>query len=221
MTRPVDPHHRGVVIFRWCIFLLAAGYVIRQLVLDGDYSETGGPFRYLTNWALLLSFFCASRMLALSERRSSREWETLVSVTAVVNVIMVGLYWAIKFDDPANLNTGRALPFWADYYLHLIGPLLQWIDAVFVHGAFRRQGQISIWLIGTISVYLAFIELIVAPNAEFPYGAVTSGLPYPFLNNMLLIDRFWFYISATVAAFVALAVFAVIANVYRRRRTRR
>lgn len=212
MAAPVDPHARWVLVFRWVVFLLAAAAVIRQIVLTGDYSSAGGPFKYLTNWALLLSFFCASRMLALTERRSDRLWLNAVCVTAVVNVMTVYLYWSFRLDDPAQIDTGRRLPIAVDMYLHLAGPMLQCLDSVFLHRAFRFPGQATIWLLAAIATYLTLIERVVAPASITPYGSATSGLPYPFLNNLDTSDRLWFYLEMSFAAVVVLLAFTVVTH---------
>ena len=80
-----------VTSYRWAVFLLAGFYLVWMLLIDGDYSRVGGPFRYLTIWALLLSFFVASRMMALVENRSVNDWPALVAVTAVLNFMVVFL----------------------------------------------------------------------------------------------------------------------------------
>ena len=65
---------RPVLYYRWVVFLLAAGYCLYQM-LFGAWSGPGGPFRYLTIWALFLSFYAASRMLARSEGRLTSRHE--------------------------------------------------------------------------------------------------------------------------------------------------
>jgi hypothetical protein len=61
---------KTVRIFRWIVFLLAAGYCLRTLAFS-SFEHFAGPFRYLTIWALFMSFFAASRMMALVEGRST------------------------------------------------------------------------------------------------------------------------------------------------------
>jgi len=46
---------------------------------------------------------------------------------------------------------------------------------------------------------------------------VTSGLPYPFLNNLELADRMAFYITNAVVGIVLLLLYAGIAWCFRRR----
>ncbi|MEO1789519.1 MAG: hypothetical protein AAFR34_07425 [Pseudomonadota bacterium] len=212
-----DPHARWVLIYRWIVFLLAAAAVIRHVMIAGDYGNPGGPFRFLTNWALLLSFFVASRMLALTERRSDRHWPQLVAATAVVNAMMVYLYWSLRLTDPALVQSGPAIPVYLDYYLHLIGPVLMWVDAFFIQDAFRRPWRSLPLLLGIVALYVVWIEAFVAPFNIAPFGSVTSGLPYPFLNDLELAGRLAFYGQTTLGAMVVLAGMAGLAVVIRRR----
>ena len=101
-------------------------------------------------------------------------------------------------------------------YLHALGPLLQWIDAIFIHRAFRRLGAGLVWLLGVIVAYLSWAELVVAPMNDAPAGSVTSGLPYPFLNDLAFDGRMDFYITNVAVGIVLLGIFAAIARGVRR-----
>ena len=95
-------------------------------------------------------------------------------------------------------------------YLHALGPALQWIDALFVQRAFRRFTQALGVLIGTVLAYVAWAEFVVRPMNDSPSGSVTSGLPYPFLNNLELPGRVTFYgVNLGVAVLVLLGVTAL------------
>jgi hypothetical protein len=53
----------------------------------------------------------------------------------------------------------------------------------------------------TIMICIAYIiwsEAIVGPFNIEPIGSVTSGLPYPFLNDMIFMERALFY-ATTIA----------------------
>jgi len=144
-------------IFRWVVFLLAGFYVLRTLIL-GDFGPSGGPFRYLTIWALF-----------------------------------VFLYWRLYLADPASVTSdGELGQFYLEMYLHGLGPALQVIDRLFVHRSVRPVAGCT-WLVGVIAVYLAWAELFVGPMNASPVGTVTSGLPYPFLNNLEFADRMMFF----------------------------
>lgn len=195
-------------IYRWIVFLLAAGYSLRMLIFS-SYDSFGGPLRFLTVWALFCSFFAASRMMALVEGRSDRRWDGFVSMTAVVNAMVVYLYWSLFLNDPSSVTRdGKLGEPYLELYLHALGPLLQWIDAVFIHRSFRRMGPALLWLFGIISTYIAWIELIVSPMNDSPVGPVTTGLPYPFLNGLPIEGRAIFYGTNFAAAIVFLLAFA-------------
>ncbi len=207
---------KPTLIYRWMVFLLAAGYCLRTIFFS-DYSEFGGPFRFLTIWALFLSFFCASRMMALMEGRSERRWDALVATTSVINAMVVFLYWRLFFDDPHSVTrNGEIGDLYLELYLHGLGPLLQWIDAIFIHRAFRRLGSAAVLLIGVVATYLTFGETVVSWTNDTPAGTVTSGIPYPFLNNMEFADRLTFYGFNLAVALVLLLVFGAVAWAVRR-----
>lgn len=205
------------LIFRWIAFLLAAGYCIRMLVFGG-WGDFGGPFRFLTVWALFCSFFAFSRMMAIEEGRSVKRWDGFVAMTAVLNTMVVMLYWRLYFADPASVTPDGQLGAWhLEMYLHAVGPALQVIDALFIHRGFRRLLPAVGWLFGVIGAFLAMSELVLQPLNTSPSGTVTSGLPYPFLNNLEFADRAVFYATNFGAALVILLIYTGIAWVLRRR----
>ena len=206
----------GILIYRWIVFLLAAGYCLR-MVFFSEYEQFGGPFRFLTVWALFASFFCASRMVARMEGRTDRRWDGLVGATSVLNAMVVFLYWRLFFADPASVTSdGELGEFYLEVYLHGLGPLLQWIDATFIHRSFRRIWASLAWLCGIIAIYVMWIELAVQRLATEPMGSVTSGLSYPFLNDLEFPARANFYGLNFATAAVLLLVFAGIAWLVRR-----
>lgn len=207
---------RPVLIFRWVVFLLAAGYCLRTLIFS-DWGPFAGPFRFLTIWALFMSFFAASRMMALMEGRSTRCWDGFVSATAVVNAMVVYLYWSLFLNDPASVTrNGQLSEPYLELYLHGVGPLLQLVDAIFINRAFRRMGAAFLWLFGVVTTYILWMEFVLQPLNDTPRGTVTSGLSYPFLNSMLPDDRLQYYLLICSAAAALLLVFAVVAWVVRR-----
>lgn len=205
------------LIFRWTAFLLAGGYCLRMLIF-GDWGQFGGPFRYLTVWALFGSFFAFSRMMAIEEGRSARRWDGFVSMVAVINTMVVVLYWRLYFADPTSVtNDGALAPWHLEVYLHGLGPALQIIDTLFVHRSYRRFGAALVWLIGVIAVYIAWTELVLQPLNDSPVGSVTSGLSYPFLNNLDVADRVAFYGTNFATAVVLLVIYTGICMTVRRR----
>ncbi len=205
------------LIFRWTAFLLAGGYCIRMLIFGG-WEHFGGPFRFLTVWALFASFFAFSRMMAIEEGRSMRRWDGFVCMTAVINTMVVFLYWRLYFADPNSVTTDGQLGAWhLEMYLHALGPALQVIDTIFVHRSYRRLGPAFAWLVGVIALYLMWAELVLQPLNTSPSGTLTSGLPYPFLNNLAFADRAVFYGVNLATGVVLLLIYAGIAWAVRRR----
>jgi hypothetical protein len=205
------------LIFRWTAFLLAAGYCIRTMIFGG-WDAFGGPFRFLTIWALFASFLAFSRMMAIEEGRSEKRWDGFVCMTAVINTMVVFLYWRLYFADPMSVTMDGELGAWhLEMYLHLFGPLLQVVDTIFIHRSYRRLGVAFAWYIGVIATYVFWAELVVQPMNDSPAGTVTSGLPYPFLNNLELADRMGFYITNVTVGVVLLLIYATMAWGARRR----
>ena len=150
-------------------------------------------------------------MLALTEHRSDLLWSRVVAVTAVANGLVVFLYWRLWLQDPALVNDRDPLPMWVSIYLHGIGAGLQWIDALFLYGAFRKPLQAIVPFLALVAAYLAWTELFVAPANEFPIGTVTEGLPYPFLNSLEQSQRLAFYGRTAAMGLVLLAVLSLVA----------
>ena len=184
---------KPVITYRWLVFLLAAGYCFYRLV-DGSWTEPGGPFRFLTIWALFMSFFSASRMLALSCQKITHQHEITAICTSVINVMVVYLYWKLYFTDPALVNGDGPIVWHQEYYLHAVGPALQIFDALFIGRVYKR-----VWA-----------ELFVQRFNTTPVGSVTSGLPYPFLNSMELSGRAAFYGANIGMAMAILLGFGII-----------
>ncbi len=208
----MSAHSKPVLTYRWITFLLAGGYCLYQL-LNHDYSNPGGPFRFLTIWALFLSFYSASRMLAISEKRIVRDHHRTAAVAAVVNVMVVFMYWRLFFTDPSLVNGRGPIPWHQQYYLHAIGPGLQIIDAVLIARVFGRPWRAIPPLVGFIATYLLWAELFVQRYNDTPSGTVTSGLPYPFLNSMELAERAVFYAGNFAIALVVLAILAGLSRI--------
>lgn len=196
-----------VRVYRWGVLLLAAFYFIDRFSVETyDLTNFGWQFRYLTIWALTLSLVAGAMMLTPALGSPDKRGAIFVSVTATVNMIVVVSYWRLYFDDPALVNGGKAIVAYREYYLHLVGPVLQWIDVLFIKRAFRNPLRTVAWLFVLVLVYVAWTEAVIAPLNATPVGEVTDGLPYPFLNDMALRARMSFY-AATFASGVVFAGF--------------
>ncbi|WP_157937699.1 hypothetical protein [Oceaniglobus roseus] len=184
--------------YRRAVLLLALGYWLYQFRHLGE-AGFGWQFRYLTIWALTASLLSAFAVLRHARGRGTRP-DTLASVAAVLNALVVLLYWRLYLIDPALVNGANGIVWWQEYYLHLAGPVLQWIDALLLMGAFRAPLRVLGVLAVLVLAYVGWIELAVAPLNATPVGDATSGLPYPFLNDLDLADRLRFYLSTSAMA---------------------
>ena len=98
---------------------------------------------------------------------------------------------------------GDNTPVWfQEYYLHLIGPAIILIEALFISRAFDQM----LWGMSvTVALCVAFVvwtEGFVGPFNDTPVGSVTSGLTYPFLNDMDMGGRMNFYATTIATALV-------------------
>lgn len=194
---------------------MATSYLVYSCVVSSW--DPGGPFRYLTIWALTLSAFVAARVLLISYNMSDRRFDPLVSATAVINAMVVFLYWRLYFADPTSVtDNGQLSALWREIYSHALGPFLMWVDATFINRVFRRIPTTIMWLIGLIAAYVIWAETFVQKFNDEPVGKITSGLPYPFLNNLELTERAVFYGSNFAFALIVLFVFALFAWLVRR-----
>lgn len=210
-------YRKFVTAYRWIVFALAGFYF---LIAFDDLipSEFGWQYRFLTEWALVMSLISAAFMLRRSMGQTTKRHDVWASATVVLNIMVVFLYWKIYFEDPSQFYVDgvRTIPLWKEYYLHLLGPILQWIDAFFILGAFRPVKRILALSVSVNILYIAWIEWIVSPMNAEPAGSVSSGLPYRFLNDMELADRMGFYVTNTISAIVLVGICWLIAAGLRR-----
>jgi hypothetical protein len=191
--------------FRTIVFLLAAFYWCEQF-FHLNPTSYGWQFRFLTIWTLTANVIVSAQMLRLQLGRSTARWDSFVSLVVVMNMAVVLQYWRLYFLDPANVTTGDGPVWWKEYYLHLLGPILMWIDAFFILGVFTRLRPVFVAALMLGVIYPVWIELIIHPLNSKPVGLVTAGLPYPFLNNMEFGGRMIFYVASTVANFVFICI---------------
>ncbi|MDV7144263.1 hypothetical protein R3X27_16380 [Tropicimonas sp. TH_r6] len=198
-----------VITYRWITFLLAIGYVAYQFG-TGDWSNPGGPLRFLTIWALVLSAYSAWRMLSISLGKSDHPYEVPAMTASVFNIMVVYLYWKLFLINPDLVNGNGPIIWHQEYYLHGLGPALQLIDAVFIGQVFRRIWRGAAVLLLMVPIYVLWAEMFVQPLNDTPVGSVTSGLPYPFLNNMEWPARAEFYV---LYGGIALAILTALSGV--------
>jgi hypothetical protein len=205
----------GILIYRILVFSLAAFYTI-YICIVSDWTQVGGPSRFLTVWGLFFSLLISWRVLQNSLGQGNNRWDVFVSSSAIVNAMVVFLYWKLFLKDPMSVTTNGQLDvWWREYYMHLIGPVLMWIDALFINRVFQKLKKTILWLTTMITTYIVWIEFVVRPLNDSPVGKVTNGLPYPFLNDLFLFDRLLFYAVNFIVAMIFLALFSTIARIFR------
>jgi hypothetical protein len=199
---------RRIRTYRWVVLLLAIAFFLDRATVEdfSDWSDFGWQFRYLTIWALTGSLVAAGLMLTPRFGQLDGRGAVFVSVVAVMNMIVVVSYWRLYFDDPTLVNGDNAIVPLREYYLHLVGPILQWIDVLAIKRGFRRVVAVALWLGVAVLAYLGWSEFVVAPLNDDPVGTVTTGLPYPFLNDMAPAARLVFYAATWASGLVFIAV---------------
>lgn len=193
---------KPVLYFRWIAFL-TAGITLVLVFIQSPYKPLGGPFRFFEVWVLMVSFFSMGRMMAIMERRSTREWPALVAASAALNATVIILYLA-GLIGPGEAR--GALPGIGGMVLsiYLLSPALQIADAVFVHSSVGSIRRAALLVVVVIGVYLLWIERIVQTTSTQPWGDETDGLPYWSLNDLAEQDRAYLYAGVTVLALAAL-----------------
>jgi hypothetical protein len=203
--------------FRILVLLLAGFYWLEQFT-HLNPNSIGWQFRFLTIWTLTANLIVAGQMLRLQLGHTTTRCQAFVSLVVIMNMAVVLQYWRLFFLDPANVISGANPLWWKEYYLHLLGPLLMWIDAFLILGVFSRLKPVFYAALALGVLYPAWIELVIHPLNSEPVGSVTSGLPYPFLNNMAFSGRMVFYVISTVANLVFILIGWSIAQAIKRLR---
>lgn len=203
---------KPVTQYRWAVFVLALGYFFYQFT-QTDLSAFGWQFRFLTIWGLTANLIAAWLMLRLVLGRSKKTYNPFISATVVLGAVVVFMYWKLWFINPALVNSDGPIVWYQEYYLHALGPLLMMTDAFFILGAFRRILPTLGCMLAIFIGYIAWVEILVRPLNSFPVGTAESGLPYPFLNDMVLNDRLVFYATTIATAVVFMLIGWVISKI--------
>ncbi|MCR9088132.1 MAG: androgen-induced gene 1 family protein [Rhodobacteraceae bacterium] len=197
-------------LFRLAIFALALFFFVDRAFI-ANWDAFGAMFRYLTIWALTGNLIAAAAMLTPRYGRPDGRADGWLSTLAILNALVVFSYWRLYFINPALVNGSNEIVAYREYYLHLLGPALMWIDLMLIKRGFRRVLPAVAGLSVLILAYTLWAELLVGPLNDAPVGTVTSGLPYPFMNDMALPQRLRFYGSIFLTGLVFVALFRGLA----------
>ena len=188
-----------LVLFRVTCLAFAFIFVLDMFFLSGSkfFIEVGfgKQFRYFTLWSLLANFM-AILFLSLSKIfRIFDQTKPFIAISSMMGLFTIILYWGLYFIDPNLVNYGDdQLDFFREIYLHFIGPALLFFDAFVLKKTFTHFKKIVPYAFIINFGYFGWLELLVGPNSDFPVGKITSGLPYPFMNDMLLEHRLIFMV---------------------------
>ena len=186
-----------ILRYRLLCLLLSVSYFVYQFTA-ANYENFEIQFRYLTIWGLT-GAMVSSYLLYRSKRNNLPEtYHAFVSAVAVLNAMVVFLYWKLYFIDPSLVNYSGSIVWFQEYYLHALGPLLIIFDALFFNRSFQQIRNGALAIVGMCLLYVLWTEAVTAPLNFTPEGSVTSGLPYPFLNNMVFMERLSFYATTTL-----------------------
>jgi hypothetical protein len=186
--------------------IIASAYWLYEFTIQ-DYNLWGIQFRTLTNWGLstaIIAHYLLWRQRRLKQASNHRV-SGFIAATAVLNAMVMLLYWRLFFIDPTLIN-GDTTPIWfQEYYLHLVGPMMILLDALLLSRVFKQLlfGLRDLLLL--CSIYMIWLEFVIMPMNNIPIGTITSGLPYPFLNDMTGFERIAFYgmtISAAIVMYI-------------------
>lgn len=195
-------------LWRLGVFLMAAGFWAYQFTIQ-DLAAFGWQFRFLTIWALSLSVLSAAFALRLSLVPEEQTPETLFTVTAALNGVSVFLFWSFFAADSALIETDAGTAPWEMWYLHALGPGLQWFEALVLSRGLRRIAPALGWMAMAVLCYVAWLEMAVRPLNRMPGGVIETGLPYGFLNAMALSERTAFYALGATIGLALVVLFAL------------
>ena len=188
--------HKFILRYRFVSLVLSTGYFLYEFT-GVNYDNFGIQFRYLTIWGLTGAVIANFLLYTIKRKDFPETHFAFVSAVAVLNAMVVFLYWKLYFIDPNLVRSSDSIVWYQEYYLHALGPLLIIFDALFFNNAFSQIKRGSLTILGICLLYIFWTEALTRPLNNTPVGSVTSGLPYPFLNNMLIAERVGFYVTTT------------------------
>jgi len=180
------------------MFILCLGFFVYQFFIT-NYDQFGIHFRFLTVWALTGALIISGLLLTERIRGNIEKYHALSSIVSVLNAVVVFLYWKFFSIDPALINA-ESIPWYQEYYLHVLGPFLVILDAIIINKSFQKHKQAIAGIILICILYVVWLEYIVSPLNELPLGSFAQGLPYPFLNDLQIKQRSIFYGTTIVIA---------------------
>ena len=112
-----------ILYYRFLCLILAFGYWLYQFTV-ANYDYFGIQFRFLTIWGLSASLASIILLFINSLKGREEKFFAIVSATAVLNAMVIFLYWKLYLIDPSLVNYSGSITWFQEYYLHLVGPIL-------------------------------------------------------------------------------------------------
>jgi len=127
--------HSSILRYRLVCLILSVGYFSYQFT-EANYDNFGIQFRYLTIWGLTAAMVATWLLYKSTHKGLPESYLPFVSATAVLNAMVVFLYWKLYFIDPSLVNYLGSIVWFQDYYLHILGPVLIILDAFLFNNSF-------------------------------------------------------------------------------------
>lgn len=189
--------HSYILKYRLLCLILSVGYFLYQFT-QANYDNFGIQFRYLTIWGLTCAMVATLLLYKRKRQGLLESYLPFVSATAVLNAMVVFLYWKLYFIDPSLVNYSGSIVWFQEYYLHILGPALIILDALLFNNSFTQVKKGTVAILGICLLYIFWSEVVTGPQNITPKGTVTNGLLYPFLNNMTFSERVNFYATTII-----------------------
>ena len=189
--------HSQILRYRLVCLMLSIGYFLYQFT-EANYNNFGIQFRYLTIWGLTTAMVATWLLYKSKSKGLPESYLPFVSATAVLNAMVVFLYWKLYFIDPSLVNYSGSIVWFQEYYLHILGPALIILDALLLNNSFTQVKKGVMTILAICLLYILWSEVVTGPLNDTPEGSVINGLPYPFLNNMSFSERVSIYATTIV-----------------------
>ncbi len=145
----------------------------------------GGAYRFWSDWGFAACVLSCYWMLSSTKRKKHAIG---ISVISAASVSYAGLYWVFFLGAPGSGALPVSFEPVTTAIIHSVVPLLQIINTIFFVNSFQRLKPIMYRILVLTIAYVIWLIVLVAPLNDTPSGTVTSGYPYPFLNNLSFIE---------------------------------
>ncbi|MDA8647603.1 androgen-induced gene 1 family protein [Rhodobacteraceae bacterium] len=158
--------HSYILLYRLVCLILSVGYFLYQFT-EANYNNFGIQFRYLTIWGLTTAMVATLLLYKSKHRGLPESYLPFVSATAVLNAMVVFLYWKLYFIDPSLVNYSGSIVWFQECYLHILGPALIILDALLFNNSFTELKKGVLTILAICLLYILWSESFKGPlNAQ-------------------------------------------------------